>query len=311
MYSGHMSLFLTIGLKLLPLVVLIVLGYAAGTLAKVEKKSVARMLLYIIVPVIVFHGVYTTTITVGAILLPVSFYVLACTLCLLAFALGKLVWKDNTANIFAYSAGTGNTGYFGIPVVLALLGPESLGPAVLATMGLIFFENTLGFFITARGSHTLKQSLIRVLTLPSLYALFLGLALNLSHVHLPAAYDTLATGFRGTYTTLGMMMIGLGISGFQKFEVDLPFLALCSVAKFIVWPLTVAGLLALDGMSTHFIDPSLHTLVLLLSLMPMAANTVVLATALKVKPEKAALGVLATTIFALIYIPAVLSFFKI
>jgi predicted permease len=51
----------------------------------------------------------------------------------------------------------------------------------------------------------------------------------------------------------------------------------------------------------------MRQVIVLLSLTPMAVNTVVLATALKVKPEKAALGVLSTTLFALFFIPAVMA----
>lgn len=302
-----MNLFLDLVIKILPLYGIMILGYIAGQYMKVEKDSIARMLLYILSPIIIFHGVFTTTIDRGGIILPVYFYILACTLSLIAYAIGSMVWKDSTKNIFAYTAATGNTGYFGIPVALALLGEESLGFVVLCTMGLVLFENSLGFFMTARGSFTAKESLRRVLILPSVYAFIIGLILNLGQVAPPEWYGGVAGNFRGAYTILGSMMAGLGLAGFKKLTIDWKFLGLCFFSKFVLYPLIAIATVTLDAHVLHLFTPLMRQVIVLLSLTPMAVNTVVLATALKVKPEKAALGVLSTTLFALFFIPAVMS----
>ncbi len=302
-----MNLFLDLVVKILPLYGIMMLGYIAGQYMKVEKDSIARMLLYILSPIIIFHGVFTTTIDRGGIILPIYFYVLACSLSLIAYAIGSVVWKDSTKNIFAYTAATGNTGYFGIPVALALLGEASLGFVVLCTMGLVLFENSLGFFLTARGSFSARESLKRVFILPSVYAFIIGLALNLGHVTPPEWYGVIAGNFRGAYTILGSMMAGLGLAGFKKLTIDWKFLGLCFFSKFILYPAIAIGTVTLDTHVLHLFTPLMRQVIVLLSLTPMAVNTVVLATALKVKPEKAALGVLSTTLFALFFIPAVMA----
>lgn len=306
----HMQLFFDLVIKILPLYGIMMLGYIAGQYMKVEKDTIARMLLYILSPIIIFHGVYTTVIDRGGVILPIYFYVLACSLSLIAYAIGSMVWKDSTKNIFAYTAATGNTGYFGIPVALALLGEESLGFVVLSTMGLVLFENSLGFFMTARGSFTAKESLRRVLILPSVYAFIIGLALNLGHITPPEWYSVIAGNFRGAYTILGSMMAGLGLAGFKKLSIDWKFLGLCFFSKFILYPAIAIGTVLLDMNVVHLFTPIMRQVIILLSLTPMAVNTVVLATALKVKPEKAALGVLSTTLFALFYIPMVMTLMR-
>lgn len=305
-----MQLFFSLVIKILPLYGIMMLGYIAGQYMKVDKDSIARMLLYILSPIIIFHGVFTTVIDRGGVILPIYFYILSCSLSLLAYAIGSVVWKDSTKNIFAYTAATGNTGYFGIPVALALLGEESLGFVVLSTMGLVLFENSLGFFLTARGSFSARESLRRVLVLPSVYAFIIGLALNLSHVTPPEWYGVIAGNFRGAYTILGSMMAGLGLAGFKKLTVDWKFLGLCFVSKFVLYPLVAVGTVALDVKIFHVFTPIMRQVIILLSLTPMAVNTVVLATALKVKPEKAALGVLSTTLFALLYVPLMMTLVK-
>ncbi len=303
-----MSLFLVLLAKLLPLYAVIALGYIAGRILKVQKESIAILLLYVLSPVIVFHGAFTTELNLGIVLLPVFFLVSAYVFCAIAYTVGGKVWSDSTRNIYAYSAATGNTGYFGIPVAMALLGPEVLGQVVLATMGLVLYESTLGFYITAKGTYSARESLRKLAGLPSLYALLLGLLMNAGSVHLPESYFSLADNFRGAYSILGMMIIGLGVSGIKTLRCDWKFIGLSLFTKFLLWPLYALLAVTLDTHFWHLLTPSMHSIVILLSLTPMAANTVVLATALNVKPEKAALGVLSTTLFALFYIPLVLSF---
>jgi len=84
------------------------------------------------------------------------------------YSISKLFWKDNSRNILAFTAGTGNTGYFGLPVAMVLFNSEQVGLVVLSILGFVLYENSLGFFITARGNHTVKESLMKVLKLPTI-----------------------------------------------------------------------------------------------------------------------------------------------
>jgi hypothetical protein len=52
-----------------------------------------------------------------------------------------------------------------------------------------------------------------------------------------------------------------------------------------------------------------HAALLLLSFVPMAANTVVIANLLGVRPEKAAIAVFLSTLAALLYVPLMVSLF--
>ena len=59
----------------------------------------------------------------------------------------------------------------------------------------------------------------------------------------------------------------------------------------------------------RLLNRDIYQIMFLLSLSPLAANTVSFATILKVQPQKAAIAVLLSTIFALIYIPLMVSIF--
>lgn len=304
-----MGIFLTLIAKLIPLYLIIFLGFIAGKYLNAKKETLASLLIYIIAPVIIFNGVVTTKINISSLSLPVLFFLLACFSSIVFYKLAKYIWKDTTSNILGFTAGTGNTGYFGLPVAYAIFSQDLIGLVVLSILGFVLYENSLGFFITARGHHTVKESLMKVLKLPTIYAFFLGLLVNLSGVHLGQIYTDMISSFRGAYTILGMMIIGLGLSGITSYKLDIKFTGVTFLAKFLWWPLLIYGVIIADSQIFNLYDASIHKIMILMATVPLAANTVAFATELKAQPEKASMAVLLSTLFALFYIPLVASLF--
>lgn len=300
-----MTVFFALLLKLIPLYLLILLGMIGGRYLNVGKETVATMLIYLIAPVVFFHGVVTAHITWSLLSLPVLFYALTVFFCLTTYALTKRVFNDSTRNLLSYTAATGNSGYFGIPVALALFGESAMGTLIVTALAFTLFETTFGYYMMARGHHTVRDSFFKVLKLPGLYACALGLVVNLSHVPLGQTYVDFALAFRGAFTVLGMMMIGLGLSSLQHVKIDLTYISIAFIAKFVAWPAVIAGVIWTDVTYLHVYDPLAHKVMILLSIIPLAANTVTFATQLKIHPEKAATAVLLSTVFALFYIPLV------
>lgn len=298
-----MEIFLILLLKLLPLYAIVLLGYISGRWLEVKKESIAPILIYVVAPVIVFSGVIATPINISIISLPILFFIVACGMCLLFYRISGLIWKGAEKNILAFTAGAGNTGYFGLPVALALFGQDQLGTAVFVILGIILYENSLGFFITARGQHTGREALMKVLKLPALYAFFLGLFANLSHLSISPVISDAMANFKGAYTVLGMMLVGLALSQITKLPFDGKFTATAFAAKFFVYPLVFIGIVLLDNNFLHLYDALTHKVILLMSIVPLASNTVAYATRLNTHPEKAAVAVFLSTLFALVYIP--------
>lgn len=303
-----MYIFLTLLLKIIPLYCIILLGYIAGRKLHVKKESIAHLLIYIIAPVVVFTGVSKADVSAGALSLPVFFFCLASILCLFAYTVGRLIWKDSEKNILAFAAGAGNVGYFGLPVSVAVFGPDAIPLVVLSVFGIILYENTLGFYITAKGNFSSRESIRKVMKLPTVYAFLLGAVINLSGIPSGQALTDLATYFQGAYTTLGMMLIGLGIASAGTLKVDAPFIIFSFSIKFLLWPLLVTLFIALDSAVLHIYNQQIHSVMILLSAVPLGANIVAYATELKTHPEKAATAVLLSTLIALFYIPLLVSF---
>lgn len=298
-----MQVFFTLLAKIIPLYSIIALGYFLGKHKAINNKTIATLLIYVLVPLIVFDGAARANLELGTISLPFLFFILSCIICLIFYAISSFIWPGSEKNLIAYTAGTGNTGYFGLPVAIAIFGEHTVPLMVMAMFGLLIYEASLGFFIMSRGNFSVKNSLMRVIKLPTIYAFALGLLVNMAHIKLGLNYNNLMNNFRGAYSVLGMMLIGLGIGANKKLQFDIKFIAVTFFAKFAVWPLLILLIIFADKFFLHIYNQQIYEVMLLLSIVPLASNTVAFSMILKLHPEKAALAVLLSTLFALLYIP--------
>ncbi len=289
--------------KIFPLYGMIGLGYIASRGLHVARESIAPLLIYIISPVVVFAASLNVTISLEVLGFPWFMFGVSAALCLFFYWVGKFFWEDATRNIFAFSAGTGNTGYFGIPLAMLLFEPEVANLYIFTMLASLLYESTIGFYIIARGQYTFRQSLLKVARLPSLYAMHLGLVCNYMGWFPSASLMDFMEYFKGTFAILGMMMVGMGLKGVWERGMDFTFVGMTFVTKFVVWPLVVFGLIYLDQTWFGLLNDALYKVMFIFAVVPLAANAVSMAVLLNAAPEKASFAVLLSTLFSLVSIP--------
>lgn len=289
--------------KILPLTLLVALGFLAGKYFPIKRESVAALLIYFITPAVIFSGVIKSSLSLQLIALPALFFIGAVIISSVFYLVGCIIFRDSRKNLLAFAAGTGNTGYFGLPVILALFGEEYFAIAVLAILGFVVYENTLGYYFVARGSFSSHDALKKLIRLPAIYGFLAGLLFLILSVPVNESFEALFVNFRGAYSILGMMMIGIGLSAAHHHAFDIKLILSTFFVKFIVWPLAVALLVFIDMSYFQYFNEATYAVMLLLSIVPLASNTVAYAADLNVVPEKAALTVFLSTIFSLLFIP--------
>ncbi|MDL0431481.1 AEC family transporter [Marinobacter sp. TBZ242] len=294
-------------LKLIPLYVTVTLGWIARRYLDASGKHIAGIMLYIVTPSVVFSGVMAAPLSMEVILLPFLTFALCSVLGLVHLAVARRIITDGSASLIPLSVGTGNTGYFGIPVALLLFGQEGLALYIVCMLGTTLFENSLGFYLAARGRYSLRDALVRVVRLPSVYAFALAVVLNLSGFSIPEVFTPLFDNLRGAYSILGMMIIGMGILSFRGLAGNLRFTGLAFVGKFVSWPAVAMALWWLDANFLGIYDLAVYQAIFLISITPIAANTVVIATLLDTAPRQAAGTALLSTLFALLFIPVMIA----
>lgn len=302
-----MNLFFILLGKISPLYLNIAIGYVLTRYFKVKRDYIATLLIYILGPIVIFFATLSIEINLQLLFLPIFVFLFGSSIAFYILRRYKNDWKDASINTLAFTCGTGNTGYFGIPLAMILLSPEAANIFIFATLASLLYENTTGFYVTAKGSFTARQSIMKVIKLPLLYAFVAGLTLNFLGFRTPEMIVPYFEGFKWAYGILGMMMLGMGMKGFNLQEdLDKKYMRVAYFYKFIFWPLFILMIIFVDRNFIGFLNEEIYKVLFLFSVVPLAGNTVTLAVLLKAKPEKASFTVLLSTLISVFYIPIVL-----
>jgi predicted permease len=304
-----MTLFSSIFLKLVSALLSVIIGFLAGKFKKVDREHIASLLFYFISPIVFFAIPASASLSLTALSITLVTFILATILCLICYNLFNMYFDEPSRNILSMTAGTANAGYFVLPVAASLFDDHTLSIYMMAVVGLSIYESSIGFFVCAREYGSTKESIKRVLKLPNLSAFVIGCFFSLAGLTLPNFLDDFIYNMRGSYSILGMIMIGLGISTLDKFEIDLKFTGCAFLSKFILCPIIINLFILLDKLIMHNYNINHYHALQLLSTAPMAANTIVFASFAKANPEKVATTVLLSAIFSLIYMPSMISLY--
>lgn len=278
------------------------LGVICARQLFLDPRPIASLLIYVIAPVTVFRGLVLGGPTPAYLLLTLGVFVIASLVCLLVGRLARPFFAAEEASLLAFSAGTANTGYFGLPVAMVLLSPEGVTQYLFCLLGMNLYEFTLGFYVSARGRFSVRESLHKILRLPLIYAFLIALVVSGLSLPLPDALMEGAEVFPPTYTLLGMMIIGMTLGRVRFSELDPRFIGASLAVRFGLWPLVSLGaVLALQA--TIGIGEELALALLLVGVVPLAANLVVVAMELGSRAEKAAVAVLISTLIAPLVMP--------
>lgn len=300
-----MTLFFIILMKIFPLYINVILGYLSSRFLDVKRESVATLLIYILGPIVVFSATVSVKINLSVIFLPIFLYVFGSILAFATLFIWRKSWDNPTGNILAFSAGTGNTGYFGIPLAIIFFPPTLADIYIFTVLASFLYESSTGFYVTAKGNFSVKESLLKIARLPILYAFILGLICNVAGFKIPEEIAAYTGQFKGAYGILGMMMLGMGLIGLKSDpdNFDKKFIAITFILKFVFWPLVMLFCIYLDKTFFHFLNEDLYKVLFLFSIVPLAGNSVTLAVLLNAKPEKASLAVFLSTVVSVISIP--------
>ena len=108
-------------------------------------------------PILVFSGPATLHMSWDFIGLSVLSYILCCIVCISSYIISKRWWQDKVRNIISensvdkMAAGTSNTGYTGLPVVISMFDHNAVSIYIFIMMGVSLYENSLGYYIATKG----------------------------------------------------------------------------------------------------------------------------------------------------------------
>lgn len=291
----------------IPLATLILAGFILGRFLTVDLKTVGILAIYCFTPIVGFGGAAQLEITPSILLLPIITFILAGFVGLIMFKVGQGLLSDKSlAYLLPVATGSGNTGYFGLPVAIALFGSEVTGIYLLGNLGVVVFESTIGYYFINRGALTPKDAMMRVIKLPLLYALALGLLFATINIELPEPALKLWELSKGAYVCVGMMIVGIALGQQKRLSLSMPLLGIGIFGKFLLWPLLAFTFTYYDTEFLNWLTPIMRHCILLISVAPMAANLAAYAAQNNLKVDQAAGLILITTLIAVIGLPFII-----
>lgn len=108
---------------LLMLLSYVALGWLAAQRLKLDPRPIATLLVYLIAPFTIFRALMNGGPTPDYLLLTLALFILASLMALVVQRVTRHRFSEQEAALLAFSSGTGNTGYFGLPIALILLPP--------------------------------------------------------------------------------------------------------------------------------------------------------------------------------------------
>lgn len=194
-----------------PIFIIMGASFVIGRRLQPDPRALSVFLIYLLVPMLTFEGIRESQLSpqeLGGI----AGMVVGMTVVMVA--LGSLVarrarWDNRLTGGFIISLIMVNAANYGIPVNTFAFGEEGGKVAIVYYALNTIVGNVLGIYFASGGSTNARQALWNVLTVPGVYAAFIGLAFNFGAVTLPLpierAIDIVASG------AIPVMLILLGL----------------------------------------------------------------------------------------------------
>lgn len=288
------------------LMILMIIGLVLGRkeiFGKEFNRGVSFFLLKITLPCLIIVSMqrpFTAELaSSGLLTLGLSF-----SLYILFFLLSLIIIKffsdsPERKNIYQFVLIFSNVGFMGFPLMEALWGRESIFLGAIFNVFFNFFVFSIGILILKKGQSGGENPLKEILTNPGIWATVIGFLLFFFSVKLPGPVFKTLDLLGGLTTPLSMVLIGsaLALSSIRAAWKN-SNLWLLSFFRLLALPLIVW--LILDFLQ---IPKEVSRVAVLLTAMPAAANTTLLANEYTEHPGLASQSVLVTTTLSFLTIP--------
>ena len=210
-----------------------------------------------------------------------------------------------TNGIEAQCAVIGNTGFLGVPMLTLLLGPEAIGPVLLAlTVDMIIFSSLIVILITGSREGQLRLATLKIVGLgllknPMIVAITLGFLWSGFGIPIPVPLNEFLAILGGAATPGALFAIGASLASKSAERLEIAgWLTFC---KLVLHPLFVAfGALFLFG-----VDPYKAGVIIAAAALPVAGNVYMLAQHYGVAPQRVSAAILVSTTVSIVTVSLV------
>ena len=302
---------LPIFLKTLPFFALIGLGWWAGRIRffpEIATEYLTRFVFFFALSAMLFR--FAAELSLAEIFDPAfaAAYLIGCTAVYALVFVVALIRRASVpeAAIEAQCGVIGNTGFLGVPLMIALLGPMAAGPMLMVlTIDLIVFSSLITLIITGSKEGTLSWGIVRRLGIglmknPMIVSMAAGIAWSATGWPLPVPAVDFLTLLGAAATPAALFAIGASLA--SRTAERMSVAVWLSFAKLVLHPAAVA----FAALVLIPVDRPAAGVMIAAASLPVAGNVYMLARHYGVAPQRVSASILISTAFSILTVTLVI-----
>lgn len=203
-------------LSFLPILIIFFLGFTLRKVSFFTKDHadfMLKLVFYIALPALIILSFSKASLTWNDMLLPLFAFIIMAVIFCIAYAISKTITLEpKQKGVFFIASLVMNVGFL-LPFVIAVFGEQGLAKISLFDFGNGLLTFTFAYAVAYRygnpGEKKTKIMLKKFLMIPPIWAIVIGLALNLSHIQIPDAFRSLCTTLGNMTSPLIMLALGI------------------------------------------------------------------------------------------------------
>lgn len=295
-----------IEITILSIILMIGLGYFLKRIDFLSEKDIDplnRIVMYILLPCMIFNALYNADMSLIPKLGILPFIILFSSLVtglISYFILKQFNLDDKKLWAVLVTVMIANTAFMGYPVTLGIYGQDGFLRAIFCDIATLITFLALSFILTLKFGGSVKKSIKKIALFPSLWAVILGILLNLLNIQIGGVLEN-TINYLGQ-GAIPLIMIALGLSiDLSAISRSKSMIAFTSIMKLAFFPFiaflfaTQIGLLNLE-----------HTISIVEAAMPSGMMSLLLSISYKLDYELTSDCILINTVISLITLPLII-----
>nr|WP_318540193.1 AEC family transporter [Terribacillus saccharophilus] len=292
-------------LTLLPIFGIFLLGFVGQKLLKFDIRSISKMSVYLLSPVLAFQTFYENRLSTDYIYLAIFVVGICLALVLICYVI-SLLRGFNRQDTYSLMLGASfmNNGNYGTPLVLFVFGAAGFDYAVILLVLQRLVMVTIGVFIATKGGGAVlspRATFLSVLKIPIIYGAILGILFQVLSIPLSGPITEAVHLVADATIPTVMIVLGMRLANISLKSFEYERLTYALVLKLLISPV-IAYLFTL----MLPVDDMVKQIMILVAAMPTAANTTLYALEFGAKPAYVSSATLISTLLSLITLPVLL-----
>ncbi len=295
-----------IEVTILSIIIMIAIGYVLKRIDFLSEKDINplnKIVMNILLPCMIFSALFSSDLSLIPKLgiLPVVILISSFVTGVISFfILKRLGYDDKKLWSVLVTVMIANTAFMGYPVTLGIFGQDGFLRAIFCDIATMCIFLILSFVLVIKFGGTVKKAIRKIALFPPLWAIILGLGLNILNIPIGPVFDNVINYLGDGAIPLIMISLGLSIdlSGLSRSKAMIGFTSIMKLLFFPFIAFVVVSFLGLLNLE--------YTVSIVEAAMPSGMLSLLLSITYNLDYELTSDCILINTVISLITLPIII-----